>query len=66
MKIGGLSLNEAVTMATLNPGRVGRIGGRIRGLRAGDRSDVVRFRVEDGRLHVLETYMGGKPVFLAR
>jgi len=65
MRIAGLSLTEAVAMATVNPARVGRIGGRIRGLRSGDRSDVVRFRVEDGRLRVIETYLSGERVFSA-
>ena len=63
MKAAGLSLTEAIAMATVNPARVGRIGGRIRGLRAGDRADVVRFRMEDGRMRVLETYLGGELVF---
>jgi len=63
MHVAGLSLTEAVTMATVNPARVGRIGGRVRGLRAGDRGDVVRFRVEDGRIQVIETYVSGERVF---
>jgi N-acetylglucosamine-6-phosphate deacetylase len=66
MRIAGLSLTAAVAMATVNPARVGRIGGRIRGLRSGDRSDVVRFRVDDGRLQVIETYLSGERVFPAR
>jgi len=66
MRIAGLSLTEAVAMATVNPARVGRIGGRVRGLRAGDRSDVVRFRIEDGRLRVIETYLSGERVFSDR
>ena len=64
MRVGGLSLTEAIAMATVNPARVGRIAGRLRGLRPGDRSDVVRFRVEDGRIQVLETYLGGQRVFM--
>ena len=52
-------------MATVNPARVGRIGGRVRGLRAGDRADVVRFRVEDGRIQVLETFLSGERVLRA-
>jgi len=63
MKAAGLSLTEAVAMATVNPARVGRIGGRVRGLRAGDRADLVRFRVEEGRIRVLETYLSGQRVF---
>lgn len=63
MRQAGLTLIEAVAMATVNPARVGRIGGRVRGLRPGERSDIVRFRVEEGRLRVIETYMSGKQVF---
>jgi alpha-D-ribose 1-methylphosphonate 5-triphosphate diphosphatase PhnM len=66
MRIAGLSLTEAIAMATVNPARVGRIGGRVRGLRAGERSDVVRFRVEEGGLRVVETYLSGERVFSAR
>ncbi|MCU1339706.1 MAG: N-acetylglucosamine 6-phosphate deacetylase [Bryobacterales bacterium] len=65
MRVAGLSLTEAITMATMNPARVGRIGGRVRGLRPGERSDVVRFRVEDGGIRVLETYLNGDRVFAA-
>lgn len=63
MRVAGLSLTEAIAMATVNPARVGRIGGRVRGLRPGDRADVVRFRVEEGRIQVLETYVSGERVF---
>ena len=63
MRIAGLSLAEAVTMATRNPARVGRIGGRMRGLLPGDRADLVRFVVEGGRLRVLETFVNGQRVY---
>lgn len=66
MRFAGVSLTEAIAMATVNPARVGRIGGRIRGLRSGDRSDVVRFRLEEGRLRVIETYISGQQVFAER
>ena len=66
MRIAGLSLTEAVAMATVNPARVGRIGGRLRGLRPGERADVVRFRAVDGRIEVLETYLAGERVFAAQ
>ena len=66
MRFAGVSLTEAVTMATVNPARVGRIGGRVRGLQPGERSDVVRFRMEDGRVRVVETYLSGQRVFEER
>ena len=66
MRFAGVSLTEAIAMATVNPARVGRIGGRVRGLQPGERSDVVRFRLEEGRLRVIETYMSGERVFAER
>jgi N-acetylglucosamine-6-phosphate deacetylase len=64
MQFAGLSLREAVTMATRNPARAGRISSRQRGLAPGERADLVRFRVtEDGSVRVLETYLGGELVF---
>ncbi|HXP86941.1 MAG TPA: N-acetylglucosamine-6-phosphate deacetylase [Bryobacteraceae bacterium] len=72
MRTAGLSLTEACAMATINPARVGRIAGRQRGLRPGERSDLVRFRVAEddlpgkpGRLQVIETYLNGERVFAA-
>jgi N-acetylglucosamine-6-phosphate deacetylase len=63
MKIAGLTLAEAITMATTNPARAGRVGGRIRGLQPGSRADVVKFRVGDGGIEVLETYLSGRKVY---
>ena len=59
----GVSLRDAVTMATINPARVGRIGSRQRGLRTAERADLVRFRIEDGRVRVIETFMSGERVW---
>jgi N-acetylglucosamine-6-phosphate deacetylase len=65
MRTAGLSLREAVTLATRNPARVGRIASRQRGLNPGDRADLVRFRLEEatGRITILETFLGGRRVF---
>jgi N-acetylglucosamine-6-phosphate deacetylase len=63
MRIAGLSLTAAIAMATVNPARVGRIAGRLRGLRPGDRSDLVRFRITDGSIQVIETFLAGDRVF---
>ena len=60
---GGVTLADAVTMATRNPARVGRVAGRLRGFVPGERADVVRFLMEDGRVKVLETFVGGERVF---
>jgi N-acetylglucosamine-6-phosphate deacetylase len=65
MRIASLSLTEAVAMATINSARVGRISSRQRGLTPGERGDIVRFRVEDGLVQVVETFMSGRRVFSA-
>ncbi len=67
MRSAGLTLREAVTLATRNPARVGRIASRQRGLNPGDRADLVLFRLDDatGDIIVLETYLNGERVFQA-
>jgi N-acetylglucosamine-6-phosphate deacetylase len=65
MALAGLRLIEAVTMATRNPARVGRVAGRQRGLAAGERADLVVFRVDEAtkKLTIEQTYMGGNLVY---
>lgn len=65
MRLAGLSLREAVAMATVNPARVGRIGGRQRGVATGERADLVRFRYneENKKIGIVETYMSGERVY---
>ena len=62
MRMAGLSLTEAVTMATINPARIGRVSSRQRGIKPGERADLVRFRYEEGRMVVMETYFSGRLV----
>jgi N-acetylglucosamine-6-phosphate deacetylase len=61
IKMAGLRLRDAITMATRNPARVGRIPYRQRGLTTGDRADLVRFTYDEvsGAIRVLETWVGG-------
>jgi N-acetylglucosamine-6-phosphate deacetylase len=65
MQLAGVTLREAVSMATRNPARVGRIASSQRGLNAGERGDLVRFRYDDAHkeIQVLETYFGGRQVY---
>lgn len=65
MRLGGLSLRDAVTMATRNPARVGRVAGRQRGLAAGERGDLVEFDFDAGlkRISVRRTWIDGELVF---
>jgi N-acetylglucosamine-6-phosphate deacetylase len=66
MKTVGLSLREAISLATRNPARVGRVAYRQRGITPGDRADLVLFRLDDaGHLTILETYLNGQRVFRA-
>jgi N-acetylglucosamine-6-phosphate deacetylase len=67
MRMAGVSLPEAISMATRNPARVGRIAGRQRGLTSGDRADLVLFRFDEStkQITVLETIAGGRTVYEA-
>lgn len=67
MRLAGVSLRDAVTMAARNPARAGRIALRQRGLAVGERADLLRFRYhEDAQeIEVLETYVNGERVFRA-
>ncbi|MBC8168069.1 MAG: amidohydrolase family protein [Bryobacteraceae bacterium] len=65
MRMAGIGLTEALSMATRNPARVGRIGGRQRGISPGDRADLVLFRWNEGskQIEVVETIVAGETVF---
>jgi len=60
----GVSLPEALAMATCNPARIGRIAGRQRGLAPGDRADIVEFCYDPDRhsVEILRTYLDGELV----
>jgi N-acetylglucosamine-6-phosphate deacetylase len=67
VRLGGISLRDAVTMATTNAARVGRISGRWRGLQAGERGDLVEFDFDDATHQVTlrRVWMSGEPVYAA-
>ena len=67
MRMANVSLTEAISMATRNPARIGRIAGRQRGLATGDRADLVLFEFHEKtkNIRVLETIAGGRTVFEA-
>ncbi|MCU0248406.1 MAG: amidohydrolase family protein [Bryobacter sp.] len=52
MRLTGASLTEAVTMATTNAARAGRVPNRLRGLQPGERADLVEFTLTDGAIQV--------------
>lgn len=61
MRMAGVTLRQAVEMATLNPARILRMDGRSRGLAAGERADLVLFRAED-RIRIEAVYLDGERV----
>ena len=63
----GVGLPDAITMATTNPARVGRIASRQRGLSVAERADFVRFEHDEptNRIRILETYVSGERVYSA-
>jgi N-acetylglucosamine-6-phosphate deacetylase len=65
MRLGELSLADAVRLATINAARAGRVPGRERGLDAGDRADFVLFDFDakSKTIHVKATYVGGRTVW---
>ncbi len=67
VRLGGISLRDAIAMATVNAARVGRIAGRRRGLAPGEKADLVRYRWNETvfRLTVVETILAGTSVYLA-
>ena len=48
VRLGSLSLREALAMATVNAARAGRIAGRLRGLSPGEKGDLVLFAWHEG------------------
>jgi len=64
MRMAGLSLPEAIPLATRNPARIGRIASRQRGLNPGERADLVRFSVSQatGEIVVVETFLAGRRI----
>ena len=64
MRLAGVNLRDAISMATRNPARIGRIASRQRGLTPGERADLVRFRhdPETNEIQVVETFVGGRQV----
>jgi N-acetylglucosamine-6-phosphate deacetylase len=64
-KLAGLSLVEALAMATRNPARLGRVSSRQRGLSPGERADIVEFRhdPQTGAIEILRTFFEGELVY---
>ncbi|MFL6449054.1 MAG: N-acetylglucosamine-6-phosphate deacetylase [Bryobacteraceae bacterium] len=67
VRSGGFSLHDALTMATINPARSGRVGGRQRGLTPGEKADFVVFEWDKtgDTVKISETIVAGQRVFQA-
>jgi N-acetylglucosamine-6-phosphate deacetylase len=64
MRLAGLSLSDAIRMATLNPARAGKVPGRGQGLVPGERADLVQFRLTpSNQIEIAATWIGGVKVF---
>jgi N-acetylglucosamine-6-phosphate deacetylase len=62
MRLGGLTLRDAVHTATVNPARIIRLEGRMQGLEPGERADIVLFRMKDEKIQVESVYLDGQRV----
>lgn len=67
MRLCGLNLRDAITLATRNPARVGRVPNRLRGLQPGERADLVEFTFDPDTqaIEVRKTWLNGQLVFSA-
>jgi len=65
VRLGSLSIADAVRMATVNPATAGKVPGRQAGLVAGDRADFVLFRYHEtnAAISVEQTWVGGRRVY---
>jgi N-acetylglucosamine-6-phosphate deacetylase len=62
MRLGGLTLPEAIETATVNPARIIKLEGRMQGLKPGERADIVAFRVVEGAIRIEAVYLAGQRV----
>jgi N-acetylglucosamine-6-phosphate deacetylase len=67
IRIGGLSLADAVRMATTHAARAGRVPGRAAGLVPGERADFIEysFNPETASITIKATYISGEKVYSA-
>ena len=67
MRIAGLSLADAVSMATTNAARAGRVPCRTKGLVPGDRADIIEynFNKSDLTISIQSTYISGNKLYSA-
>ncbi len=59
VRMTGVTLAEAVRMATVNAAKAGKLGGRAGGLMPGERADFTRFRWDGERIEVTAVWVSG-------
>ncbi|MEO8367758.1 MAG: N-acetylglucosamine-6-phosphate deacetylase [Candidatus Solibacter sp.] len=64
MRLAGISLADAVCMATVNPARAGKVEGRESDLVAGATADITQFRVTKANvIEIVATWLAGEKVY---
>ena len=58
--LGGLSLADAVRLATVNPARAIRLEGRGQGLKPGETADLIAFQFIGGAVQIERVYVAGQ------
>jgi N-acetylglucosamine-6-phosphate deacetylase len=60
MRLAGLSLPDAIRMATVNAARAGKVAGRAQALVPGAPADIVQFRLtSSSQIEIVATWIGG-------
>ena len=64
MRLAGVSLADAVRMATVNPGRGGKVAGRETDFVVGATADITQFRLTPtNEIEIVATWLGGEKVY---
>ncbi len=64
MRLAGLSLADAIRMATINPAHAGKVPGRAQALVPGAPADIVQFRLTPSQaVEITATWLTGRQVF---
>jgi len=65
MSMAGLTLAQAITLATRNPARAARVSSRTKGLEKGERADIVEFEFDEAarRIAITRVWVSGELVY---
>jgi N-acetylglucosamine-6-phosphate deacetylase len=62
MRLAGVTLADAIRMATVNAAKAGRVPARSAGLAPGERADLIQFRIIEDEMVVESVWLSGRPV----